>query len=354
MDRDIEALKIYCPNNKENGCCWIGEIGHVDCHLKECEISCGKCNQKVFNTIKGHLDTDCPCYCPYCDTTAEREVINKEHKEKFQEYPITCSAYGNIVVIDASDNPDKFDKTNKTQNEQFYGGVNEILCTLVKLQKDVITMQYEVAQSLQVAKENSDKIDKHNTELKPLYSVCDYRSYFLVSILVLLAAITITFQLQINKPDEHTCKHMFHQVIILKEDLSKIAATQEHCNELISSIWLQKLQGYGKMPNQVAPAIVKMSDYTEKMENKEEWFSNPFFAFMEGYQMCLRVDAGGHFNFSLPFHMGVFVYLMKGPHDDKLEESSYWPLRGIFKIELLNQHKDNDHYTRTIQQHHHI
>ena len=36
---------------------------------------------------------------------------------------------------------------------------------------------------------------------------------------------------------------------------------------------------------------------------------------------------------------------MKGPHDDKLEQSGHWPLRGTFTIELLNQLNDSDHYS---------
>ena len=40
--------------------------------------------------MKSHLDTECPCYCPYCDITAEREVISSEHKEKCCKFPITC------------------------------------------------------------------------------------------------------------------------------------------------------------------------------------------------------------------------------------------------------------------------
>ena len=41
-------------------------------------------------------------------------------------------------------------------------------------------------------------------------------------------------------------------------------------------------------------------------------------------------------------------------HDDKLEQSAgYWPLRGIFTIELLNQLNDSDHYSYMVQFHHH-
>ena len=82
--------------------------------MKECEISCSKCKQIVyFSTMRSHLDTECPCYCPYCDITAEREVISSEHKEKCHKFPITCP--NNIGVDNGLQ--DKFDKTNQSQNE---------------------------------------------------------------------------------------------------------------------------------------------------------------------------------------------------------------------------------------------
>ena len=37
-----------------------------------------------------HLPTNCPCYCPHCDITADREVISGEHKEKCNKYPVKC------------------------------------------------------------------------------------------------------------------------------------------------------------------------------------------------------------------------------------------------------------------------
>ena len=88
--REIKELKIYCPNKKD-GCGWIGELSRVDEHLRGCKISCSKCKQIVYlSTMKSHLDTECPCYCPYCDMTAEREVISSEHKENCHKFPLTC------------------------------------------------------------------------------------------------------------------------------------------------------------------------------------------------------------------------------------------------------------------------
>ena len=97
--------------------------------------------------------------------------------------------------------------------------------------------------------------------------------------------------------------------------------------------------------DQVAPVTLNMS-YFPKI-NSQPWFSSPFFAFNEGYQMCLRVDAAGNGQ-GAGTHVSVFLVLMKGPHDDKLEQSGHWPLRGTFTIELLDKLNDNFHYSKSL------
>ena len=94
--------------------------------------------------------------------------------------------------------------------------------------------------------------------------------------------------------------------------------------------------------NQTAPVTLKMSNLSEKINNKEQWYSSPFFAFDGGYQMCLKVYAAGH-DTGEGTHLSVYIHLMKGPHDDKLQQSGYWPLRGTFTIKLLNQVSDHHH-----------
>ena len=105
--------------------------------------------------------------------------------------------------------------------------------------------------------------------------------------------------------------------------------------QLSSEVWSTKLWVSSELSDQVAPAIVKMSSFTKKLKDKEEWHSSPFFAFEGGYQMCLNVIATG-VGKGEGTHVSVYLYLMKGPHDDELERSGHWPLRGTFTIDLLN------------------
>ena len=108
-------------------------------------------------------------------------------------------------------------------------------------------------------------------------------------------------------------------------------------NIMMENVCAPLLQNFTK------PIIVEMLNFTEKMTNKEQWHSNPFFVFKEGYQMCLRVDAAG-FGDGEGTHMSLMLYLMKGPHDDNLEQSGLLPVDGDFKIELLDQSSGEDHY----------
>jgi len=96
---------------------------------------------------------------------------------------------------------------------------------------------------------------------------------------------------------------------------------------------------------QVAPVTFKITKFSQWLKSKITWYSSPFYAFNEGYQMCLRVCAT---NYHKDTHVSVYLYLLKGPHDDKLERSGYWPLRGTFTIELLNQLNDSDHYSHQV------
>ena len=59
--------------------------------------------------------------------------------------------------------------------------------------------------------------------------------------------------------------------------------------------------------------------------------------------MCLRVDAAGNSD-GEGTHLSVYLYLMKGLHDDELT----WPLRGKFEIKLLNQISNSEHHSKIV------
>ena len=91
---------------------------------------------------------------------------------------------------------------------------------------------------------------------------------------------------------------------------------------------------------QVAPAF-----FSARNDTKTRFiFSKPFFTFEGGHLMCLNVYLNGHDDEDI--YGSVYLHLLKGPHDDKLEQSGHFPLRGMFEIELLNPLYDYNHHSR--------
>lgn len=139
----------------------------------------------------------------------------------------------------------------------------------------------------------------------------------------------ISHQLQVNTND------IQHVHPLSKQALEGVSL------DLSSSLWQVLLTTLYSSDDDVTPVIVKMSNFDERMKSKEGWYSEPFFAFKEGYKICLNAviysdDEGSH--------ISVFLYLMNGPYDDQLK----WPLRRTFTIELLNQLNDQGHQSRDI------
>ena len=327
--------------------------------------------------MRSHLDTECPCYCPYCDITATREVISSEHKEK-------CSKFrpSNIGVDNGPQ--DKFDikpkKTNELQNN-ISEKINESLnpSILAELQKDISIIKENVALSIQIAKESSEKGDKQNGATL-MGRLCNISSYLTVAVLIIAILIALLLlsprgmsedqmvehlnSLQVKLKDDITQNitelHLFQEIlnrtVKLKDDTTQnitelhwqIVLLQEmvahyHC-QLNNSVWFKKLQLYSE--NLVAPVILKMDHFTRRVMrvmNKGNWWSEEFFAFEEGYQVFVIVTPAG-FDDGENTHVSLKLYLTIGPYDDELEQSGHWPLRGTFTIELLNQLNDSDHY----------
>ena len=93
------------------------------------------------------------------------------------------------------------------------------------------------------------------------------------------------------------------------------------------------------------PATFKLSNFTE-IKNTEQWFSSYFFVHDGSYQMNFEVLASGYGD-GKGTHVSLILGLMKGPHDDNLQQLGHWPLTGTFTLEVLNNFTEgNNHFSR--------
>ena len=92
-----------------------------------------------------------------------------------------------------------------------------------------------------------------------------------------------------------------------------------------------------------APMEFIISDFSEKKEANEVWYSSPFYTHNRGYKFRLNVCPNGDGTGS-GTHLSVYGQLMRGEYDNELE----WPFKGDIRVELLNWRADKNHHSRTI------
>ena len=86
-----------------------------------------------------------------------------------------------------------------------------------------------------------------------------------------------------------------------------------------------------------------ISEYSKRVQFNNYYCSPLFTTGPQGYTFCLRVDTSGQGS-GEGSHLSIYVYIMKGQHDDLLQ----WPFTGTIIIELFNWLEDKGHYKRTI------
>ena len=93
-----------------------------------------------------------------------------------------------------------------------------------------------------------------------------------------------------------------------------------------------------------ALTFVKVSDCSYKRRNNITYISEPFFTSPGGYRMELWVFTNGRGGGS-GTHLSIFLHILEGPFDSQLS----WPLLATFKLELLNQLEDKNHYALSLK-----
>ena len=97
----------------------------------------------------------------------------------------------------------------------------------------------------------------------------------------------------------------------------------------------------------VAQVELIMTDFEQRRKNDDIWYSPGFYTCPGGYKMCLAVYANGMYE-GRGKCMSVYVHLMRGEFDDKLE----WPFQGEVHVQLLNWEEGGENlkesYSRVI------
>ena len=129
------------------------------------------------------------------------------------------------------------------------------------------------------------------------------------------------------------------QLPALHNDALSSMTTCTNVTELQDEVKWSKLKKAGsggkkfgkvKAEKTLLPVNFTVPSFTKKLKNREKWYSSSFIAY-EGYQTCLRVDAGGYGN-RRGTHVSVFLKTIKDSND-----TLYFLRNGYLVIELISQ-----------------
>ena len=303
-------LPLPCPNN-----CGVENVFREDmeahkttCPLVEidCPNDCGKVLQR--QSMSSHVETECPhrkSNCQYCQLSGEYHLIEGQHKEECPKLPICCPNEcdaGNIPREDMEDHRQK--------------------CPLEVVQCEYYSMGCHVT----MVRKDLHIHDKEKMEVHFLLTKCE------------LTDMTTSYKSKINKLESEL--HQNHMKI--KE--LELGLRQNHAvMKLMFGEWTMQLNTRAAQlssGDQVLPVIVRMSEYAQKKENNIDWYSDPFYTEEGGHKIQLNVAPNGC-DTAEGNYLSVYMHFIRGPYDDMLP----WPLKGRFKVTLLNQLGDTKHHS---------
>ena len=307
-DREIRNLHIYCTNKKK-GCQWQGELNDISNHLRnsdgcqfkevKCSNECGKMIQRQYLT--SHVETECPrrkVNCQYCHDTGEHQFIEGQHKEECPKLPLPCPNNCEVGSVPREDM-----EAHKKE------------CPLEMIQCEYYSVGCKRARLARKDQEN------HNKEKMEEHLIMTKNELTSAKV-----------QLHDTKVELDTAMKQINSLALLVN--AQLSPTISNVD--LISIQLDTLTTVFKFE---CPVTIKMTEFKDRKKSKKEWWSKSFYTHKKGYKMCLGVDAASHGE-GRGTHVSVYMYLMKGPHDDELT----WPLRGEFEIKLLNQISDSEHH----------
>ena len=314
----IGSLKICC-SLKSHGCKWTGQLQHLDAHLDlttgDCvyvDMDCPKgCEQRIQKrNLDTHLANECPnrdYMCQHCSFRATFCEVS-QHFKVCRYYPLVCpNRCGATFERDDLQDHIKMCSRENVQCEFSYAGCEAEFIRDKQMEHMEQNTQKHLAlmaaATLRISQEQQQTFEQM---LQKQQQALDQK-----------------FQQQLQEKDEQIKTLEAH----LQEQERKIAQLQA-ANFDIS-------RGVG-----ILPYAFTVLNYQQRSESISYVKSPEMYTHPGGYKFMVSIYLCAHMS---PL-LGVFVYSLSGDHDDKLD----FPTKFEVTIQLLNQHRDQDHHTGVI------
>ena len=360
LERDINQLEVLCPNsgNKsadqtdlaESSCAWSGELGLLEGHLNigqrngNCEFVIVGCMYGCGNTDKrsdlGNHEIVCPkrpFSCDYCrEYESTCEDVTDRHWKECLLYPIECPNFCQLRYFARGQLQKHL--SNDCELEVVSCRFSWAGCD-IKIQRQKLGEheQQNIAGHL-------EKLSLTSSELLNTVNALKQTNHVLENAVMLL------------QQQETEVKAKVQQLVDQNADLNKTVNTLQYENDTLKQ-QVTKMFTESRAEQEVLarrsfslessiglpPFSFIMDNLQEHLEHNIDFFSPPFYSYIGGYRLRIKVTPNGIF-FGEGTHISLTVYIMKGVFDDYLR----WPFRGSVTIALMDQLNDSDHKVETI------
>ena len=358
--RKILALRVHCTV-KDHGCQWIGKVEQLDTHLDmnsgdcqyvdvECPEKCGQQVQK--HQLATHIADKCPkrdFTCMHCGFKATYEVVSEKHWPECQNYPVPCPNRCQIGAVERNTLEDHLNMCSLQviECDFSYAGCNE------KLQRQDMEKHVEentqkhlalvAAASMKMNREFQAHLEQKDKQIKEVeerlqQSVREREEQI------------ENMRKTLQKEHEKQIKALKEQIVQVKQDHEKSLEVQSQQQveriEKLEKQLKEKEQELEQLNMKLGmpPFHFTMSNFNQLKTKRTNWYSPPMYTHSHGYKFCIEVYPSGR-SMARNTHVSVYLYSMSGDFDATLQ----WPAKFTITLQLLNQHRDQDHITVTKQ-----
>ena len=367
--RKILALEVRCTM-KDRGCEWTGQLQHLDTHLDvttgDCQyvdVECPKkCVQKVQKrNVDTHLANECPnrdYRCPHCNFANKFHVVSK-HFDVCPYYPLACPNRCGATferddlqdhmkmcrleevqcVFSSAGCQAKFIRENEDEhmdrNTQKHLALMPSATLRIsqdfeqKLQEQQEVFEKKMKQQKEEHKQKQKENDERMKQLEQQLQQKDEQ----------IKQVEQNLDEQNRESHERQQKELQEQTKEKNEQIKQVEQKMKEKDKQIESLQskIQEITPHVHSP----PYYCTLSNYQEEKARKGVIDSPPMYTHPGGYKFKLRLFPNG----LGAGKVSVYVYSVKSDHDAELKV----PVKFTITVQLLNQHRDQDHHTRDIQ-----
>ena len=279
--RRVKEMRVKCTST---GCPWVNELGSLEKHLETCGFALVPCaNGCKKQIMRSEHTSHCTKECLLRQYTCKHCKSKGPYKEMTGGHLSKCPD----LMVPCPNNG---------------CGVN---ITRKKMASHGLECPYKTI--------NCPYKDVGCTYTSPRHTMEDHK------------ATSCGHHLDLAMVKLTSCGHDLDQG---KEQLKNLATT---CKDDLKVAMVKLAQN---------PCVIKMPGFNQLKINNTIWYSPGFYTHPSGYKLYLWVEANGNGD-GKGTHVSVYLCLMKGENDDTLT----WPIRYKCTITLLNQLKDDGHYS---------